>query len=378
MKRYLRTPCNCNKSDIAIVPTLQRVNRVHGTNYRQSTLPTCLGMQTVAGHSKVQLLAQNPKMDNSSSLDVSKYEAMIVQMLSNIIPRVSASLSVIGSGAVVYLILCQNRQAKLARLHYRLILCLSSFDILSSLAMLIGTVASPRNPNIYLSRGNINTCQALGFFIQLLWVAPSYNAMLCLSFLAVIRYNIKDEIIEKYEYIMHAYATLPSLCLAILGAIVYRVYQPRPYICWVDQHIPQTDSSTNVDSVSNIIYIVNKVIVILNFLIISCSMYKVYSFVQKSEQKMKKYNFRGKSSLTRRQSKNEDSSEVTKQCYLYVAAYLVCYLPATIDDLIVLIIGSRPSIVSPYMILIILMGFGLPLQVCKHCFTNSKTHVKSK
>jgi len=141
----------------------------------------------------------------------------------------SGLLSLIGSSLLIYLTIKNS----LTRLHNRLIFCMSFIDILSSLAWTFSTIPTPRDLTCTIGYGNLSTCTAQGFVLQLGNAVPTYNAMLSIYFLLVIRYGLSEaNINKKYEILMHSLALIPSLGLAIAGASM-DLYFSDMSPCWV-------------------------------------------------------------------------------------------------------------------------------------------------
>lgn len=80
-----------------------------------------------------------------------------------IIPKFPAALSALGSGYIVYDVLCRTRER--TAFHY-LLLGLSVSDFLASAAWVFSTWASPVGTAMWAA-GNVQTCEAQGFFTQL-------------------------------------------------------------------------------------------------------------------------------------------------------------------------------------------------------------------
>jgi hypothetical protein len=106
----------------------------------------------------------------------------------------------------------------LARLQNRLLVCMSIFDLLGSLGQALSTAPIPRGSNCaYGAIGNKGTCTAQGILVQLGLIVPCYNAMLSIYYLAVIKYNVSDETLVKYELPMHIMSIAPSLSVIIIA-----------------------------------------------------------------------------------------------------------------------------------------------------------------
>ncbi len=85
-----------------------------------------------------------------------------------------------------------------AKFQNRLLLPMSVFDIIGSIGWAFSTTPIPRGSNCtYGALGNEATCVTQGFMITLGLAVPMYNAMLCIYYLLVVKYNIRDEVIVE-------------------------------------------------------------------------------------------------------------------------------------------------------------------------------------
>jgi len=143
----------------------------------------------------------------------------MIHLLYIWISRTSASLSILGSSAIVYMIL-SDRKRKLDRPYHRLMLMMSSFDIIQSVALAVAVLAIPRESDFYGAKGNIATCKAQGFFLVLGGFAvPLYNSCLNVYYVLTIRYNISLQKFVKFEPILHVFSILyPTVLATILTA----------------------------------------------------------------------------------------------------------------------------------------------------------------
>ena len=73
------------------------------------------------------------------------------------------------------------------------------------------------HPIIYGAYGNNATCTLQGFILTVGFSVPMYNAVLCLYYMAVIRYNLKEDMLKKMEPYAHAVALLIPLGIGIYG-----------------------------------------------------------------------------------------------------------------------------------------------------------------
>ena len=126
-----------------------------------------------------------------------------------IIPRVSASVSLACSSfvmldvsGVLSRVICDQtlRKSKLNRVQPRLVFFMCMADFFASLMFVLGDVVFPTE---YGGKGNIATCNAGGWFIQMIPAAALYNAFLALYYLLTIRYKKTEKQMVKFELWSH-------------------------------------------------------------------------------------------------------------------------------------------------------------------------------
>jgi len=146
------------------------------------------------------------------------------------IPRITALFSIVGSSAIVYMVISDGER-KLTKPSHRFLLLMSIFDIMQSTAGAFTSMAIPRNPDYPGSMGNETTCTIQGFFLALGLAVPLYNSSLNLFFLLSIRYNIDPKIFSrKVEPYLHAFSILVPLMFSITFAATGKM-QPRETVC---------------------------------------------------------------------------------------------------------------------------------------------------
>jgi len=233
---------------------------------------------------------------------------------------------------------------------------MSILDVIgSSMAWLAFTALTPRpsgenhtgeEKNDYLSgypgsMGNSATCVSQGFAYVFSLGAPGYNAMLCMYYMLVIRLEFSDVRTQKLEPLLHMYAIVPPLALAIYSA-VRDLYEPRVGFCFIKESIALKLLSS---------------IVALDAIIMISSMFIVSRAIRKTELAMRRYDFGPRRSMTRRQRRSESNEELYKQSIWYaIAALLTNMLPA-MERLIFSVAGARN-----YITFLLLTNIFLPLQ----------------
>ncbi len=130
------------------------------------------------------------------------------------VPRLTGTLSIIGSSVIIYIIL-NDRKQKLRRVYHRILLAYSVFDILCSFVYALSSLVVPRNtPGVWGAMGNTATCEASGFFLQFTFSLGLYGAFICVYYVLVLRYNIREATIaRKIEPIVHFVAIFFPLAL---------------------------------------------------------------------------------------------------------------------------------------------------------------------
>ena len=139
------------------------------------------------------------------------------------IPHITGAFSTVGSFSILYDI-WKDRQQKLKRPYYRILLGISSFDLVSSIAFGLSTIPMPVNtPFVYHPQGTTQTCTAQGFFVQLMLGSIFYNFVLALYYTLSGKYKISDEeFAKKYEPFLHGAAIAITLGFSV-GETSYTV-----------------------------------------------------------------------------------------------------------------------------------------------------------
>ena len=246
--------------------------------------------------------------------------------------RSTSVLSILGSSMIVIMILRGGRE-KLTMIHNRLLLGMSTVDMILSCAVAFSSAAIPRTLKdfMYGAIGSYGTCSAQSFIILFGYSVPLYNSMLCIYFLAVITFDVKDDILVKYEPYMHGISIIFPSIVAIFSASS-GILQPVPGLifCWVGNGCEFSDSDC-VPQPSKYVFTIYIVQICLNIITMLCivgSMIVIYWTVRGQARKMRRYySFSRRNSATRGGSKNSstDEHEAFIQSSLYSIAFLLTY-----------------------------------------------------
>mmetsp|Transcript_18897 Transcript_18897/g.31250 ORF Transcript_18897/g.31250 Transcript_18897/m.31250 type:complete len:693 (-) Transcript_18897:68-2146(-) len=144
------------------------------------------------------------------------YSPLQSQVLT-LIPMFTASLSVIGSSIIIYIIL-SDRKRKLQRVYHRLLLAFSSVDWCFSINLGLSALVVPKGtPGVWGALGNQATCEASGFVTQFGQSSGLYSAFMCLYYLLILRYDVRETTIAKrVEPFIHLFAFFFPLINAII------------------------------------------------------------------------------------------------------------------------------------------------------------------
>lgn len=261
--------------------------------------------------------------------------------------RTSALFSILGSTLIIWLICkrrCQKKRSINNNVHNRLIFGMSLMDIINSLNLVLASALVPTYSRVYGALGNETSCSAQGFFLTVGFAVGFYNAMLCLYYLAIVKYNVKEEALLYYEKYMHGIAIGIPFILGIIG-LALDIYHPRvrsPSYCWVGNGcefikdneeegkcIPRPEGY--VQSFEFVIY----TLFAICWITIAYSMTSLYLSVRhhdqvttsrKIEKKRKNISARTAENTTNASTQSYNSQETAKQATLYVTAFLFTYI----------------------------------------------------
>ena len=123
------------------------------------------------------------------------------------------------SSFIVFDVLRKPRKNRFTTYH-QLVLGISVYDMISSVAYMLVAVMAPHEAGFHLSRGNDATCTLQGFMIQLGQTSMFYNVCLSLYFLLVIVCNWKERMFRRLCLASHMLVFVLGAGLAF-GAIPF-------------------------------------------------------------------------------------------------------------------------------------------------------------
>jgi len=236
------------------------------------------------------------------------------QMITLIwIPRLTATLSSLGSMSIMYIII-SARKEKLTKTANRLMLGLSTFDALHSIAYAMTTLVSPRDSKFYGAIGNDRTCSAQGFLLILGLAVPMYNTSLSLFYLLIIRFNVRRATFSaKIEPFLHAVSILAPLTLAIVSLSVGGINSES-----VACYLSFSDSSIATDTLW--LLIIGGIS--LCFIINLYSMITISRYVIIQSNSVRRFSY----TTTQKARRASEKREVVVQSLFYTGAFFATFI----------------------------------------------------
>jgi len=256
------------------------------------------------------------------------------------IGRATGTFSILGSSLIIYMII-SDRKRKLVRPYHRLMLLMSFFDVLQSIALVISVRAVPVESNIYGAKGNINTCMTQGFFLMLGLAVPLYNSSLNIYYVLTIRYSISSEKFAKFEPILHAVSILLPLSIATTFTVRNNMAPIMAGWCSTRGKTP--------------LWIVQSVLTFC-FIIVTASMICICWTVTSQAMKMQKYTIVGgrRKLSSSRSCVDNEKNETIKQAFLYMLAFVLTYFFVYVGAFYTKgVVGGVP----PYAVIILSSAF---------------------
>jgi hypothetical protein len=159
----------------------------------------------------------------------------------NIIMPTTGSVSLIASTCLILYILRSHHG--LSTTYHRLVFGLSVADISSSFAYVLSSTMVPKEMKYIVpgAQGNTTTCTLQGsLFVVAYTIGAAYNCSICFYYLAIIRYNKKNEYIRnkaKLEPWFHGISILFPLVVGFI-CIAMKGYNEYGAVCHLVPNYP--------------------------------------------------------------------------------------------------------------------------------------------
>ena len=154
-------------------------------------------------------------------------------------PKITGFLSLLGSSYIIYDAFrkLQNGKRKDMAIYHRILIGLSIFDLLASIAYFMSTWPMPSDTRYTVwATGTDATCSAAGFFVQGTSVAVIYSASLSTYYLLKIRYGMAQTQLLRIEPILHLVPITFGISTMVTG-LAMDLYHPGAFDCYI--HVPQ-------------------------------------------------------------------------------------------------------------------------------------------
>ena len=254
--------------------------------------------------------------------------------------RVSALMSIVGSSIVLHQILAPSRrEAMLKTMYNRMILTISTMDVIGSLALFMSTWPIPKDTIhddwIWGNIGNQTTCNIQGYFIQSSVLSVAFcTTFLCIYFMLLIKYNWSERRLRKMELMMRG-----TICLVFISSIIplsTEAYNPTLVICWVQSYPIDCDTSDEYECLrgDHVVFLRNLFAsgpIYICILIITITMSLLYISVREQEKSVSKY---------RRSQRSESSSssrtrKVFIKAALFIGSFCFIWIPSLVGGALI-------------------------------------------
>ena len=205
-------------------------------------------------------------------------------------------------------------------------------------------------------------CTAQAFFGQAVVATVTYNTILAIQYLMIIKLNIPETTIaKKYEKIMH---TIPILMWLVTGAIGigFEVFNPAFFNCWIAPvpincaaygEIPDGRPPCTRGFYAPLFqWLIFYGLIWSMIVIVTVIMMVVYCSVRKTEQKIQKY----ASASTDRTSQMKHSKKVAKQGLWYLLPFYATWVFPVATEITEMVTAKY------YDPMVVLVSFFLPFQ----------------
>ena len=151
--------------------------------------------------------------------------------------RIFSIVSILGSLFILQDVLLEPRRR--VRTYYQLLLGISIFDLVGSIAHLIGPLALPSYSGVEEAIGNDATCTAQGFFVHLGQTSMYFNLALAVYFWLMICRNWKEKLFRRIRFPIYLVILVVGVALSFAGIPFYEyginqclIYPPPIAATW--------------------------------------------------------------------------------------------------------------------------------------------------
>jgi hypothetical protein len=254
---------------------------------------------------------------------------------TQIVFKIGGVLSCVGSGYIIQDVL-RNPDKRTKSIYHRIMVGLSTMDILSSFMWFIGSWAMPKDSWRLWPAGTVATCDAAAFFGMIGWLAsPLYNCSLATYYLLQLKYNWTDRKIKRIEKWFHIVPCSIALTFSIT-ALSNKMLGPNGGYCGLSPGYPWGCDQRNMECIRGNInrewyyWFVFFLITLFAIAYVSIVMFIVYKDVRNIEQKALKYSFIARFHDENTKKTRKRSRRVMIQGILYSTTMVLLWLAAAV------------------------------------------------
>eukprot|EP00979_Chaetoceros_neogracilis_P003529 scaffold614_cov212-Chaetoceros_neogracile.AAC.3 len=267
-------------------------------------------------------------------------ESFIVTKAGIIIAMVTGSISFLSSMIIISIVL--RSMSGIKTTYHRIILCMSSADCLTSLAIALTTIPMPKDviyPFDMPSYGNIATCEAQGLILIMgTGLIFCMNGILNIYYLCTLRYNMTEKTFRCYLEIplyivsLVIFITLPSTAL-----LNQELLNPNPSypVCVSSTYPLDCTKADNPECRGDggrgaFVPLFNCTITLFFFTLMITMALIVHSFYRNARSLRKVLKDKPSQEIDAKyealQYAQESSGIITRQALMYIAAFLITWV----------------------------------------------------
>ena len=258
-----------------------------------------------------------------------------------IVNKISAFLSLVGSGYIIFRNLrLPERNERLKLIYHRIMVGLSAHDSLSSISIFFGSWAMPED-NIHSDEmignyGSWGTCTGQGFFIYYGYLScVMYNSFLSAYFLLCIRYGWREEQFSAIEPYCFGVATGISLSISIYLAVTESFNPTVVSWCFIQSYPINCEQYEEFECIhgkntTQLLLFLTFLPICCAFIVIAYCMTSLYRHVRSVEAASKKYILTGRA-CRRASLSSIRSNEVFRIACLYVGVFVLIWAPPVVS-----------------------------------------------
>jgi hypothetical protein len=280
------------------------------------------------------------------------------QVVLAMMPKLAATLSIAGSGYIVFDCFRRRRKTKDQNTYHRLMIGLSVCDLLMSAGLFTSTWPMPKEtPHVWGAVGTVESCEAVGFLEQAGVIATMYNGGLSTYYLLRIRYGWTSSQLSRVEPWMHAIPLIFGLA-TMIASLKLDLFNSGLFDCWIAP-FPQgcheswrNNGETTCergDNASLYQWLFDLIPKWASILLVTINMVMIHQAVYRQERAALRFSVSQvtpemslSSSFSRPKPKSKPrvARLLARQSYLYVGALYLTYVPVIMTRVTELISGS--------------------------------------